>query len=130
MDHLLGSLLLLSAAILWFGCSSNCCVSPSCPPSGPSTSSGPDTSSGPSTGSTGFDITKIQVGPENSISWEDAKALIQYADVRRVYQTHARAVYITLEDDTRYSTTEPRLDDVIHWIDTVGKREQIGIITQ
>ena len=123
-------------SVLW-GCSSKCCPTKRpCASSGPVTPIAPVTPiepitpRGPGTGTTGFDITKIQVGPDNVISWEDAKAIIQYANVRQVYQTHARTVYITLRDDTEYKTTEPGIDDVIHWVDTVGKREQIGILTQ
>ena len=149
MNRLLGSLALLCATIVLCGCSSRCCPSncpseplgpptvsgpgePLGPPtvSGPSEPLGPPTVGGPSTENTSFDITKIQVGPDNSISWKDAKAIIQFANIRTVYQTHARAVYITLQDGTKYSTVSPGMDDVIRWIETVGKREQIAIMLQ
>ena len=81
-------------------------------------------------GCPGLDMTKIDVGPDNTVSWEDAKTIIKDGDVESVYQSHSRLVRITMESDTTYQTTQPRVDDVIAWVEECGKRDSIAIMTE
>jgi len=83
-----------------------------------------------SCGSTGTDLSKIEVGPDNTVSWDDAKTIIRDGDVDSVFQSHSRLVRISLADGTRYQTTEPEIDDVIDWVRECGKADSIGIMTE
>ncbi len=122
MNHTIGLVALLCLAFVVGGCVAN---------NGGARSNNADTPSDDGNApSDGFDITKIAVGPNNAISWEDAKAIIQYADVKSVMQTHSGLVHVRMRDDTVYRTNQPRVDDVIHWITELGKRDDIGIMTQ
>lgn len=76
------------------------------------------------------DMTKIKVGPGNTVSWEDAKAIINEGDVEIVFQSHSLEVRIYMADDTTYTTTEPQIDDVIRWVEECGKRDSVAIMTE
>lgn len=114
MHRSIRSAVLLVLAVALVGCVSNRRNVRSAPPKGP----------------TVFDINSIEVGPDNTVSWADAKAIIQHGDVDTVFQTHALEVRIHMKDGTAYNTLEPAIDDVIRWIDEIGKRDQIAIATQ
>ncbi len=77
-----------------------------------------------------LDMSKINVGPGNTVSWEDAKTIIRDGDVQSVYQTHQLDVTITMADGTTYQTKEPDIDAVIHWVEECGLQGSIGIMTQ
>jgi hypothetical protein len=77
-----------------------------------------------------LDMTQIKVGPDNTVSWEDAKTIIKDGDAESVFQSHAGDVSITLEDGTRYKTTQPQVDAVIDWVKTCGKTDSIAIMTE
>lgn len=117
MHRTIRSAILLFVVVALVGCVSNRRTVRRAPPAGP-------------TGPTTFDINTVEVGPNGTISWADAKSIIQHGNVEAVYQTHAREVRLSMADGTSYSTIEPAIDDVIHWIDEVGKRDQIAIATQ
>jgi len=75
-------------------------------------------------------MTTIDVGPGNTVSWEDAKTIIRDGDVKSVFQSHSLQVSVQMEDGTTYSTTEPGIDDVIRWVEDCGKRDSIGVMTE
>ncbi len=77
-----------------------------------------------------LDMSKIKVGPGNTVSWEDAKTIIKDGNVKTVFQSHALRVKITLASGTSYQTTEPEIDDVIEWLEKCGKRDSVGIMTE
>ena len=77
-----------------------------------------------------LDMSTIKVGPDNTVSWEDAKTIIKDGNVKTVFQSHALQVKITMASGTRYQTTEPEIDDVIEWLEKCGKRDSVGIITE
>lgn len=114
MHRIIRSAVLLFLAVALIGCVSNRRSVRSTPPKGPVV----------------FDINTVEVGPDNTISWADAKSIIQHGNVEAVYQTHAREVRISMADGTAYNTIEPEIDDVIRWITELGKRDQIAIATQ
>lgn len=78
----------------------------------------------------GSDMTQIKVGPDNTVSWDDARTIIKDGDVDSVFQSHARLVKITMADGTRYQTTEPEIDAVIAWVKECGKEGSVGIMTE
>ncbi len=51
---------------------------------------------------------------QKEISWLEAEQLVVGCQVASVWQTHARAVTITLKNGDRLKTTEPNLDDIIN----------------
>ena len=77
-----------------------------------------------------LDLTKIHVGPDNTISWEDAKTIILKGDVTDVSQTHALDVWIRLKDGTSYRTREPKIDMVSAWLEKCGKKKQGVFVTE
>lgn len=77
-----------------------------------------------------LDMSEIDVGQNNTVSWADAKTIIQKGKVDYVYQSHAGAVGIIMLDDTRYETKQPNIDDVIAWVKTFGKESSIGIMAE
>jgi hypothetical protein len=66
-------------------------------------------------------MSQIQVGANNSVSWEDAKIIIAWGKVKFVDQSHSLDVSITMTDGTKYRTKEPRVDAVKDWLKTCGK---------
>jgi glyoxylase-like metal-dependent hydrolase (beta-lactamase superfamily II) len=64
---------------------------------------------------------KPKVGPDNTVSWEEAIRIIWYGDVASVGQTHSLNVSIRMKDGTRYRTIEPNIDDVMRVIQEAGK---------
>lgn len=73
---------------------------------------------------------KPKVGPDNTISWEDAIRIIWYGDVAGVAQTHSLNVSMWMKDGTRYRTTEPHIDDVVRVIKEAGKWGEIPCATE
>lgn len=57
----------------------------------------------------------------DEVSWEEMQEILKTRDVESVMQTHQRRVTVYLKDGTRYATTEPGLDDVIEFIQKLGK---------
>ncbi len=78
----------------------------------------------------GLDMSRINVGPENTISWDDAVTVITEGDVDYVYQTHDLNVRINMEDGTKYLTTEPDIDEAWRVIKATGRDEEIRFMTQ
>ncbi len=76
------------------------------------------------------DEPEINVGPGNTVSWDDAKTIIKERDVESVFQRHSLDVEISMADGTTYSTTEPQIDDVIRWVEECGKKDSVGIMTE
>jgi hypothetical protein len=64
------------------------------------------------------------------VTWEEAKRIIKDRNVRSVTQLHSLEVDIRLANGELFTTTEPEIDAVIRWIESCGKRDSIGIITQ
>ncbi len=54
-----------------------------------------------------------ELPPPGAITWEQALAVIRSGEVRSVMQSHDLAVAITTKSGARYTTKEPRIDDVI-----------------
>lgn len=78
----------------------------------------------------GLDLDSIEVGSDNTVSWEDAVKIITLGKVETVSQKHNLEVSITMANGTRYRTTEPKIDEVIQVIERVGKRDEIAIMTE
>jgi hypothetical protein len=55
-----------------------------------------------------------------TVSWDEAQALILSGQVQQVVQLHSLEVQLTLKDGRQVTTTEPNLDDVIRLIDQCG----------
>jgi hypothetical protein len=65
---------------------------------------------------------------EEEVTWDEMKEIIKTRDVETVMQTHDRRVTTYLQDGSRYATTEPMLDEVIRYIQELGK--EIPIATE
>ena len=78
----------------------------------------------------GLDLGSIEVGADNTVSWEDAVKIVTHGKVETVFQKHNLDVSITMTNGTRYRTTEPRIDEVMRVIDAAGKKGKIGIMTE
>lgn len=65
---------------------------------------------------------------EEEVTWDEMKEIIKTRDVETVMQTHDRRVTTYLQDGSRYATTEPTLDEVIRYIQELGK--EIPIATE
>ena len=76
------------------------------------------------------DKPEIKVGPGNSVSWEDAKTIIKEQNVDSVSQRHSLEVRISMADGKTYETKEPKIDDVIRWLEECGKRDSVAIMTE
>lgn len=59
-------------------------------------------------------------GPTQTISWDEAVALIQDGRVAKVTQAQTLQVTLALKDGTVAQTTEPALDEVFKVIDACG----------
>jgi hypothetical protein len=57
-----------------------------------------------------------------TISWEDAQNQILNGQVSKIIQHKDLTVTLTLKDGTVVTTTEPKLDDVIHLIEQCGDK--------
>ena len=77
-----------------------------------------------------LDLARIRRGPDNSVSWEDARLIIAKGDVRSVMQSHKREVAITLSDGTRFLTVSPQIDDVWGVIKACSKQGKIAAATE
>ena len=77
-----------------------------------------------------LDLAYIEVGPKNTVSWEDAKTIIEKGDVDYVAQSHALDVTIVMDDGTRYQTKEPEIDAVNDWLKACGKWGKVGYATE
>ena len=62
------------------------------------------------------------------VSWKQAQDLLKNSDVQSVMQLHSRHVTIVLNDGTRHETIEPRLDEVIKFLQEIKK--EIPIATE
>lgn len=78
----------------------------------------------------GLDLSKIDVGPDDTVAWDDAVTVITKGKVKHVIQAHNLSVRIYMKDGTSYKTMEPQIDEVIRVIRNAGKEDKIGIITQ
>ena len=78
----------------------------------------------------GFDISEIKVGPNSTISWEDAVKIIRAGQVKSVSQAHSLNVAIQMADGTTYRTVEPKIDDVWKLIQESGRKDEIQYITE
>jgi hypothetical protein len=76
------------------------------------------------------DMSKIQVNENNTVSWEDAKVIIERGKVDCVAQSHSLDVTITMVDGTSYRTKEPKIDAVYDWLKKCGKRDKVGYATE
>ncbi len=65
---------------------------------------------------------------EEEVTWEEMKEILKTRDVQTVMQTHDRRVTAFLQDGSRYASTEPMLDEVIRYIQELGK--EIPIATE
>jgi hypothetical protein len=65
---------------------------------------------------------------EEEVTWDEMKEIIKTRDVETVMQTHDRRVTTYLQDGSRYATTEPMLDEVVRYIQELGK--EIPIATE
>ena len=77
-----------------------------------------------------LNMSRMKVGPRNTVSWEDAKEIIREGDVKAVSQSHRRDVLIEMKDGTIYRTTEPGLDDVLRLLKETGKDNEIRYATE
>ena len=77
-----------------------------------------------------LDLGSIRVGPNNTVSWDDAQTIIRKGDVSSVWQNHARNVRIKMENGTEYQTLEPRIDDVWKLLKRSGKWGQVSFATE
>jgi hypothetical protein len=77
-----------------------------------------------------LDMSRIKVGPRNTVSWEDARKIIREGNVKAVSQSHSRHVLIEMQDGTVYRTTEPGLDDVLRLLKETGRDEEIQYATE
>lgn len=60
------------------------------------------------------------------LSWKQAQEVLRTGKIQSVMQTHNRHVSIALEDGTRYETIEPRIDDVILFLEKINKNVPIA----
>lgn len=72
-----------------------------------------------------LDMSRIKKGPNNTVSWEDAKLIIAKGDVQSVMQHHNREVSIMMSDGARFLTVSPEIDDVWGVIKACGKQGKI-----
>lgn len=77
-----------------------------------------------------LDISEIEVGPDNTVSWEQAKVIIHKGDVDYVGQNHACDVTIVMTDGTSYRTKEPKIDAVNEVLKECAKWGKIGYMTE
>ena len=54
-----------------------------------------------------MDLTEIQVGPDNTLSWEEAKKVLTKGDVREAWNSHSGGTGIRMADGTCYRVSEP-----------------------
>lgn len=72
-----------------------------------------------------LDMSQIQVGANNVVSWEDAKTIVAKGKVKFIDESHSLKVRIIMRDGTVYRTTEPKSDAVKDWLKTCGKWGEI-----
>ncbi len=72
-----------------------------------------------------LNLSQIPKGPDNMISWQDAKRIIAQGDVQSVMQQHNRQVAIKMADGTRFLTTSPKTDEIWAVIKAAGKQGKI-----
>jgi len=75
-------------------------------------------------------MSQIQVHENNTVSWEDAKIIIERGKVDCVAQSHSLDVTIAIADGTSYRTKEPKIDAVYDWLKKCGKRGKVGYATE
>ena len=75
-------------------------------------------------------LDSITVGPNNTVSWDDAQTIIREGDVEAVYQNHARTVNISMKNGTRYQTLEPEIDAVDEVLKRCGKCSKVPFATE
>jgi hypothetical protein len=64
------------------------------------------------------------------ITWDEAVALIEACRVRVAGQTHARNVYLTLDDGSERETVQPVLDDLFSVVGASGCQDQMQVWTE
>jgi hypothetical protein len=65
------------------------------------------------------------------IGWDKAKEMILTGAVETLSQTHDRKVMLDLKDGSRFTTTEPTLDDIFKVVEQCGKKcSNISMITE
>ncbi len=77
-----------------------------------------------------LDISTIEVGPNNTVSWEDARTIIRDGDVKYVAQNHAQDVTIGLVDGSLFHAKEPKIDAVTDWLKACGKWGKVEYATE
>jgi hypothetical protein len=77
-----------------------------------------------------LDMSKIAVGPNNTVSWKDAETIIRYGDVRTVAQSHACNVEVCMRNGTIYRTKEPKIDAVFDCLKRCGKWGKVEMVTE
>jgi hypothetical protein len=51
---------------------------------------------------------------EIAVSWSEAKQMLRDCKVKAVMQAHSLEVWLTMEDESRVTTVEPAIDDVLN----------------
>ncbi|PHP68319.1 hypothetical protein CSC94_06635 [Zhengella mangrovi] len=59
---------------------------------------------------------------EQPISWHRAMKLVRHCKVETAFQSHRREVSLVLRNGRRLRTIEPRMDDIIHAIQSMERR--------
>jgi hypothetical protein len=77
-----------------------------------------------------LDLASIKVGPNNTVSWDDAQTIIRSGDVKAVGQNHALNVSISMENGTQYRTIEPEIDAINDVLKRCGKWGKVSYVTE
>lgn len=77
-----------------------------------------------------LDLDSITVGPNNTVSWDDAQTIIRNGDVKAVSQNHSRNVRILMKNGTYYQALEPKIDAVTEILKRCGKLGKVSFRTE